>query len=125
MTTERVYFEEIWCGHEVRGWRTYQRQGDYRGAGHRRWVYWFLGNGRKQSEANWSEGYLLWMTEWNYDGTVHAQFDFVSPDGSLTDSPREKESPPCLWGVSDQTTPSMPAWMKDDEKWQAALDAQK
>ena len=26
---------------------------------------------------------------------------------------------PWLWGVTDQTEPSMPEWMKDDEKWQA------
>ena len=27
-------------------------------------------------------------------------------------------------GATDQTEPTMPAWMKDDAKWQAALDAQ-
>ena len=33
-------------------------------------------------------------------------------------------SPPWLWNVTDQTAPSMPAWMKDDEQWQRVLDAQ-
>ena len=35
-----------------------------------------------------------------------------------------KTKSPWLWGVTDQTAPSMPAWMKDDKQWQATLDAQ-
>ena len=35
------------------------------------------------------------------------------------------KSPPWLWGVTDQTSPSIPEWMKDDAQWQAALNSQK
>ena len=52
---------------------------------------------------------------WKLDGTVVYQ---RGADGE------KRRAPPWLWGVTDQTEPTMPAWMKDDEKWQAALDAQ-
>ncbi len=59
------------------------------------------------------------MTSWNADGTVNRQA-FRSADGLE----EERDSPPWLWAVTDQTEPTMPAWMKDDAKWQATLAAQ-
>ena len=35
-----------------------------------------------------------------------------------------RRAPPWWWDVTDQTEPSMPEWMKDDEQWQATLDAE-
>ncbi len=57
------------------------------------------------------------VTYWNPDGTVKCQLK--APIDGLSN-----DSPPWLWGVTDQTAPSMPAWMKDDEQWQAAIDSQ-
>ncbi len=37
---------------------------------------------------------------------------------------RVRARPPWLWGVTDQTEPTMPAWMKDDEKWAKAREGQ-
>ena len=55
-------------------------------------------------------------TEKQFDGTAAIQ-----RDGTVI----RCLAPPWRWGVTDQTEPTMPAWMKDDAKWQAALDAQK
>ncbi len=55
------------------------------------------------------------MTYWLPDGTVTAQRDRELG---------ETLEPPWLWGVTDQTEPSAPAWILDDAQWQAALDAQ-
>ena len=65
---------------------------------------------------------------WDFDGKVRHQRWYVDEDGEVLLSQEEgrlKFTPPWLWGVTDQTAPTMPAWMKDDAKWQAALDAQK
>ncbi len=59
------------------------------------------------------------LTSWNVDGTVNRQA-FSSP-GELGEG---RNSPPWLWGVTDQTSPSMPEWMKDDAKWAKALEEQ-
>ncbi len=58
-------------------------------------------------------------TNWSSDGAVVAQAEYRA-DGTWYIS----DTPPWLWNVTDQTAPSMPAWMKDDEKWLRALDAQ-
>ncbi len=59
-------------------------------------------------------------TLYNLDGTVCNQLRRLSLGHNL----ELKATPPWLWNVTDQTTPSIPAWMKDDEQWQRALDAQ-
>ena len=56
------------------------------------------------------------------DGSVAEQNQAASIDGHPS---MHREGPPWLWGVTDQTEPSMPEWMKDDAKWQVALDAQR
>ena len=68
-----------------------------------------------------SEGTLVKYTHWNPDGTVVNQ-DWLPP-GEL--EKQFKEGPPWWWGVTDQTEPSIPAWMKDDELWATALEANK
>ena len=60
-------------------------------------------------------------TQWRSDGTVQVQ-SVISRKMGGDDS--VIQSPPWLWNVTDQTAPSIPAWMKDDELWQRALDAQ-
>ncbi len=69
-------------------------------------------------EVEFRNGSEVRETVWAYDGTVNCQMDY------LTDGDFFKTSPPWWWNVTDQTAPSMPAWMKDDEQWQRALDAQ-
>ncbi len=77
---------------------------------------WYLANGLKAWEDEWTEtGQRIRRTVWQVDGTVWYQ------DLGLVNTRR---SPPWLWGVTDQTSPTMPDWMKDDAQWQAALDAQ-
>ncbi len=56
---------------------------------------------------------------WNSHGHVAAQ---CRP--GKTGLFENKSSPPWWWGVTDQAAPSMPAWMKDDEKWAKALEEQ-
>ena len=64
-------------------------------------------------------------TWWRVDGRVLSQSSIdLLPTGQSVAIIR-RSSPPWLWGVTDQSTPSMPGWMKDDAKWQAALDAQR
>ena len=65
--------------------------------------------------------------QWNLDGSIawqttrgtwpFWQLVFLASHEFTTESP-------WLWGVTDQTEPTMPEWMKDDAQWQAALDAQ-
>ena len=82
-------------------------------------MFWFVETGwiahveENRDDAPRSE------SDWNVDGTVHSQVTNDSK-GNLV----ERRSPPWLWGVTDQTEPSIPAWVKDDALWQAALDAQ-
>ena len=60
------------------------------------------------------------LTLWQPDGSTYCQASAID-----TIHHRENLSPPWWWGVTDQTAPTMPEWMKDDARWQAALDAQK
>ena len=100
----------------VRGWSKTPRIG-----GMKKWlesVRFYL-NGFKHEELFTGPG-VTRRTWWNPDGSVrHQSWHRL---GESTEEQREK--PPWWWGVKDQTAPSMPAWMKDDAKWQAALDAQ-
>ena len=121
--TKRVFFEAFDEGkeHRVRAYCTGRRWGTYPSfrAYHGRRVGWYV-----ETRFKWVDGFFrngeqqgVW-TAWNPDGTVK---------GQSRRSPWEvevNESPPWWNGATDQTTPSMPAWMKDDEQWQRALDAQ-
>ena len=97
-------------GHEVRGWVSRGRWGEQLYGPTERW---FLETGCRATQ---SDDERHW-TEWSVDGSVRQQISFGKGRG--------KKQPPWLWGVTDQTAPTMPAWMKDDAQWQAALDAQK
>ncbi len=95
---------DAWLVHDCRGfsWRTWSGT-----SGARQWYVdsgfmcrdWYIDDQR--------------ITEWDVNGALVRQ-------GLV----RERTAPPWFWGVTDQTEPSIPAWMKDDAKWQAALDAQ-
>ena len=78
---------------------------------------------RKIDERWFVGGECVRVTKWRTSGSVLIQIRLVDDNGESI--PKEtNRAPPWLWGVTDQTHPTMPAWMKDDEQWQAALDAQ-
>ena len=84
---------------------------------------WHTTTGFKKAESDWGTGGTLRMTWWRPDGTIFAQWR--RHDDTGTEVKEHKRKGPWLWGVTDQTEPTMPEWMKDDEQWQAALDAQR
>ena len=101
-----------WAGHPVRGWIMEDRwTGEY---GYL--VGYYLETGMMALDENPTS------TVWKLDGAVLCQYRFYDETGAKVKE--RKYSPPWWWGVTDQTVPSMPEWMKDDEKWQRALDAQ-
>ena len=137
--TDRVYIEKhLVPGGTVRGWMSVRKgtEDDWFGPN----VLYYVDAGFKSEEALFRgsvEGRLsrvqyleavTRVTYWNPDGTVSCQFRPGPGMPALRMAPSANESraaPPWWWGVTDQTDPMMPAWMKDDEKWQAALDAQR
>ena len=106
-----VYENEL-----LRGFRKARR---WSGRLHGPHEMWFLRTGYQSSRRWFEDGERTRWTNWEMDGAVRSQLWYENG------TRKERHSPPWLWGVTDQTEPSMPAWMKDDEKWQAALDAQK
>ncbi len=103
----------------LRGWEILGRSGK----GAQRRVVFHARTGFKVKEGSYeSDG--IHETWWRVDGRVLSQSSVdVVPTGQKVTFFR-KTSPPWRWGVADQTAPSMPEWMKDDAKWQAALYAQ-
>ncbi len=76
-------------------------------------VLWDVNTGYKSDDAIFDNG--------------EVQLTQFAPDGSVLRQLWRHEarfSPPWLWGVTDQTDPSAPAWILDDALWQTALDAQ-
>ena len=118
--TERVLYESSFTIgitsfnlDDTRGWLRVNR---WSGRVEKARLY-YRNTGLMAVEATRDDGDALLTTAWREDGSVWHQVP-----------PRTRtlpQSPPWLWGVTDQTAPSIPAWMKDDERWQAALDAQK
>ena len=107
-----------------RGWYRVKRwdEGQQHGMG----ITWNSKSGFMASREYWSHGTPVRFTRWRpWDGTVWVQ-TLCSQDPTREGMTIEDErhSPPWLWNVTDQTAPSIPAWMKDDEQWQRALDAQ-
>ena len=89
----------------------------------KRIVGYYVGSGYKAYEYDvdrTGQGFDT-VTAWHPDGIVQHQEERGAGQPGWTGW---TDSPPWLRGVTDQTAPSMPAWMKDDAKWQAALDAQ-
>ena len=74
-------------------------------------TFWWAHNGFLATKHEYDGEELIRTTHWNADGSMHTEH--WDEDGDLS-----------IRGVPDQTAPSMPEWMKDDAKWQAALDAQ-
>ena len=115
--TERVW-EEGYGGNGdiVRGWfsRSRWRTGDRYGPG-RNWYVW---TGYKATEWFYETDDITALTCWNPDGTLEFQRRETDERGWAY------WKPPWRWGVTEQTESTMPEWMKDDAKWQAALDAQ-
>ena len=119
-------------GAEARGWRIESRFSGDLLAG----AYWYPATGYKAHEYNFPKGHTRSIV-WGPSGSVELQLRSPSriPDRYrylhapetliLGGVVKWKFSPPWWWGVTDQTEPSIPEWMKDDAKWQAALDGQR
>ncbi len=105
-----------WDGLRVRSYAIVKRWRDFPPE---RTVEFYEKTGFKSMEVEWRAAPFRWTT-WNVDGSV-AEQNQADIDGHPI---IHRDSPPWLWGVTDQTEPTMPAWMKDDAQWQAALDAQ-
>ena len=79
---------------------------------------WYVKSGFKAIE--YPAGRKSCGTEWSPDGTVLLQvYRNAQGRGQV------KSNPPWLWGVTDQTEPTIPEWMKDDELWAKALEEAK
>ncbi len=110
--------DPFWTDQPTRGWAHVHR---WSGAGYGPGCIWYLSSGFKAVEGIAArDGAPGQVTYWKPDGSVLQQFII----GGTMQGSHFNRSPPWWWNVTDQTAPSMPAWMKDDEKWQRALDAQ-
>ena len=112
VTAHRVYLQ---TGEEERGWFIYPSTSFLRTLD----VYWDRSTGFKIHEVRRSRAGIVHLTLWRSDGRVQSQA-LRHARGAWA----KRYSPPWWWGVTDQTEPSIPEWMKDNAKWQAALDAQ-
>ncbi len=108
-------------GQHVRGVKRVTRWGDP-GQLHGPKVAWHVETGFLAHEEEHSFGRLIRATFWHPHGKVF--FQLPEQPTKQVEPYSANDSPPWLWNVTDQTAPSMPAWMKDDEQWQRALDAQ-
>ncbi len=122
--TDRVYVVDRPPGYSPRrGWETVSR---WSGEKHGRRVMFDPRTGWKIQEDRFADGVQLEISLWNGASLVRQAWrdDFGTKVAGSGVRTKKKTSPPWLWGVTDQTEPAMPAWMKDDALWQAALDAQ-
>ena len=78
-------------------------------------IDWYVSSGFMASEELYRDGVLLRETQYRPDGSVSWQFR-AGPDANAEVG--RLYSPPWLWGVEDQTRPSIPEWMKVDGQWQ-------
>ena len=101
-------------GKEVQ--RAVVRLSIWNGKKHGKTRAWYVESGTLASEGDYRNGSPVSVTHWNNDGTVREQRGWR--DGVRLP---KRTSPPWLWGVTDQTEPTMPEWMQDDEQWQAAF----
>ena len=68
------------------------------------------------------KGDMTRTTEWSKDGRVLGQWQIKGAGANIT--VEECNDPPWWWGITDQSAPSAPAWILDDDEWYTALDAQ-
>ena len=101
------------------------------GCAFRHSVGYYVQTGTKAGELRYDgDENLVLSTRWNFDGSIESQHRNMSlgqvSAGNYIWSGGERQREPPWWnGVTEQTEPSMPEWMKADDQWQAALDAQK
>ncbi len=112
-------------------WVSYARRGTYSverwiGGFHGWYRVWFTETGKLACEMYFRHHWPVRRTVWWFDGTVAEQTRPIGVPNESDDSValETKTEAPWWWNATDQTEPSMPEWMKDDAKWQAALDAQ-
>lgn len=119
-------FYEEWPSKNARGWSYLERGAKGEIFERRRGplVQFSVRTGFKTMECVVEDIVPTRRTYWNEDGTVRYQerwrSDLDHPDGPLL----QRRAPPWWWGVTDQSAPTMPEWMKDDARWQAALEKQ-
>ena len=110
VTARDIPSEWIDIAHPLRGWRGYRKWGPE--VLHGRCVYYYVETGFVARDAMYKHGNLVTKTSWRLDGTVQSQQRMIR-----TGSVQFKSSPPWWWSVQDQTSPSAPAWILDDEQW--------
>ena len=112
VTTEKRYME--WDYGQTRGWQRKDRWTDLIHLEER----FRVSTGFKT--LSWSNKSDLYVTTgWRMNGRLVGQWRIVGTGGN---SMFEERTMPPWWGVTNQTEPSMPEWMKDDEKWAKALE---
>ena len=96
---------EEWDGGTIVGWYAVRRwePGD---VAHGKQVFFFRESGLKAHEGVWQRGWPFKFTSWNSDGSVKEQYSLQG----------RRESPPWLWGVTDQTEPTAPWWEEEKAK---------
>ena len=105
-------------GPNMRGWMQvpqWSAEG-WPDSNHVRGATWYVDSGFKAEELSVRDSKLC-ITKWKPDGSVAEQYI-----GIQAGKDQSQESAPWLWGVTDQTEPTMPAWMKDDKLWAKALE---
>ena len=108
---------------QVRGYQRIKRWDP--GVRHGRQVVWYVKTGMIAWEGYAVDGHIARETCYRSNGMVMSQNrPPARPTGMLSSGPDTRLTPPWRWGVTDQTSPSMPAWMKDDAKWAKALEDQ-
>ncbi len=106
--------------HAARGIDRYSR---WTGKAHGWSRNWYTETGKLRCETKLHDGGLVRLTAWRFDGSVDKQIRSTGPSNSNGSTPvEEKTKAPWWWGVTAQTEPTMPAWMKDDAKWAKALE---
>ena len=122
MMTTRRYRESSRESELVRGWSTIHR---WSGINVGPFADYFVRSGKRSSYGSESDDGIYKHTSWKFDGSVSWQ---ISYNVRIPPGDREKGLnylPPWLWGVTDQTEPTMPEWMKEDEKWAKAFEEQR
>ena len=85
---------------------------------------WYEDTGMLAYQCDFRNGEGRRETIWAFDGRVASQAKNFIDSWDLFNPSAENTESPWWWNATDQTTPSIPAWMKDDVQWQRALDAQ-